>query len=402
MDSLEWTINDTNAGFLSLDEDTGNLSGTPGDDDVGTWWVNITLEDGMGGHDWINLSLSVLNINDPPELNQTSVSLEAEEDSGAITLDLNDVFMDSDEDSLTFGYSVGENFTVSIVDGVATITPKENFSGSETIEFTADDGETEISINVSLEVTAVNDAPSGVTVNQPSDYKEGQDQTVTASATDPDGDTLTYTWSSNVSGEIGTGSEINLSLPAGPHTITLVVTDGSGGSVTYTFDIDVQKVEGEGDGDGEDDEFPWLIVIIVVIVLIVVGIILFLVMSKKKEDEDSQEMTGEPSYGGMEDEQPLMAEGYGSEPEYPGEMEGDEEPFEPEEEVGYVEEPSYEEGMEEPSHEEAMEEPSLEEDTGEKDPDYQEEDLEKELDNLLGEESEEEDSPLGPPPPPAP
>jgi hypothetical protein len=65
MDVFEWSLR-TNSGFLTIDAETGLLSGTPTQDDVGEWWVNVSVSDGNGGFDWSNFTLTVLNVNDPP------------------------------------------------------------------------------------------------------------------------------------------------------------------------------------------------------------------------------------------------------------------------------------------------------------------------------------------------
>jgi hypothetical protein len=44
----------------------------------------------------------------------------------------------------------------------------------------------------------------------------------------PYGDNLTYTWFSDITGEVGQAQELNLSLPEGNHLITLNVTDDGG------------------------------------------------------------------------------------------------------------------------------------------------------------------------------
>jgi len=59
-DTLTWTFA-TNASWLSFNDATGRLSGTPGSGDVGTVWVNLTLEDGHGGMDYHNFTLWVFS-----------------------------------------------------------------------------------------------------------------------------------------------------------------------------------------------------------------------------------------------------------------------------------------------------------------------------------------------------
>jgi len=64
-DQMTWSL-DTNAGFLDMYRET--LEGTPGDHDVGSFWVNVSVHDGNGGSDLTNFTLTVVNVNDPPEI----------------------------------------------------------------------------------------------------------------------------------------------------------------------------------------------------------------------------------------------------------------------------------------------------------------------------------------------
>ncbi len=68
---LLWHL-ETNAGWLSMSTD-GVLTGTPTNDDVGSYWVNVSVSDGKGGFDYRNFTLTVVNTNDPPEIQTTAL-----------------------------------------------------------------------------------------------------------------------------------------------------------------------------------------------------------------------------------------------------------------------------------------------------------------------------------------
>ncbi|MCV5341986.1 cadherin-like domain-containing protein, partial [Escherichia coli] len=72
------------------------------------------------------------------------------EDFATYTIDLNEVFKDTDS-SLEFSVSGNNSIQISIVNGVATITPTADWNGKETITLTAKD-------------------PSGESVNQTVDF----------------------------------------------------------------------------------------------------------------------------------------------------------------------------------------------------------------------------------------
>jgi len=62
-DILNWNLK-TDADFLSINSSTGNLTGTPDINDAGTYYVNVSVDDGNGGIDWINYTLTVTNKED--------------------------------------------------------------------------------------------------------------------------------------------------------------------------------------------------------------------------------------------------------------------------------------------------------------------------------------------------
>jgi hypothetical protein len=56
----------TNATWLSIGTSTGNLTGVPGNPDVGIYWVNVTVKDLANATDFRNFTLTVKNVNDAP------------------------------------------------------------------------------------------------------------------------------------------------------------------------------------------------------------------------------------------------------------------------------------------------------------------------------------------------
>ena len=93
--TFEWIL-DTNATWLGLDSNSGVLSGTPANADVGEYYVNVTVKDRRDGRDHQNFTLEVVNVNDAPEWldapSDTSVN-EGEQfifDANATDIDLGD------------------------------------------------------------------------------------------------------------------------------------------------------------------------------------------------------------------------------------------------------------------------------------------------------------------------
>ena len=96
--------------------------------------------------------------------------------------------------------------------------------------------------NFTLRVLNVNEAPHDARIMASGDYIEGKDQQLNATASDPDikhGDTLIFKWTSDISGDLGTGPSIVVSLLKGNHMITLTVTDSEGLSTTKSTVMEI-------------------------------------------------------------------------------------------------------------------------------------------------------------------
>ncbi len=74
-DKLTWTSL-TNADWLSFNETSASLFGTPTNDDVGEYWVKINVSDGKVGFDEHNFTLTVVNVNDAPVIAGAPAYLE--------------------------------------------------------------------------------------------------------------------------------------------------------------------------------------------------------------------------------------------------------------------------------------------------------------------------------------
>jgi parallel beta-helix repeat protein len=262
-DTLIWNV-ETNTSFLTMKSGTGLLSGTPSRLDLGNYFVNVSVNDGKGGLDFSNFTLSVLNLNDAPIINHSWTNFSFDEDTEDESISLNDWFMDYDADELIFDYSGNDKIKLTILNtGVVRLVPEANWSGYEVITFSANDSVNQVSDSVNVTVQPVNDAPyNAIIILAEMIYYEGQDQPAIGNASDVDipyGDVLTYSWSSNVSGRIGDGMGLNLSLTAGFHNIILNVSDSAGSWTIATKSIEILKPIKDKDTDTnntDDDNLP--------------------------------------------------------------------------------------------------------------------------------------------------
>lgn len=144
-------------------------------------------------------------------------SITATGSTTAVTLD-GSASTDPDGDTLTFSWSDGSSivsteasFTTSLPDGEYTYT------------LTVSDGEESDTDEVTVEV--VNTIPVADAGDDITKEATGPTTSVTlnGSATDADGDALTFAWSNG-----GAGSSTTVNLGVGVHTFTLTVTDTEG------------------------------------------------------------------------------------------------------------------------------------------------------------------------------
>ncbi|MBE4399567.1 tandem-95 repeat protein, partial [Vibrio parahaemolyticus] len=119
--------------------------------------ISASVSDGVNPTANDSDSLIVNRVNDAPTVENAIADQVLSEDFDTYTIDLNEVFKDTDS-SLEFSVSGNSSIQISIVSGVATITPTADWNGKETITFTAKDPSGEsISQTVNFTVAPVAD-----------------------------------------------------------------------------------------------------------------------------------------------------------------------------------------------------------------------------------------------------
>lgn len=286
---------------------------TPDDTDTGkSIHFMLAVTDSGGGeglaasiNDHLNLSVKVINLNDPPRFVEVTVDSTGNSEplvGGARTvLKGDDAAREDKQYDLSIsaadpdlGIEPGEKLTFSIdagdtVDGALSID-----AGTGAVSFVplnADVGKVSFTVTVTdwkdaeathefeLEVRNTNDAPRDVKILKPAaqSYTENDTIAFQGSADDddlyvPDPDeVLTYLWFTNHSSEpLGMGETLpGQKLKPGHYEITLKVVDSAGDFATDSVSIMVQAViddsgpddgdgggdgDGDGDGDGGDDD----------------------------------------------------------------------------------------------------------------------------------------------------
>jgi VCBS repeat-containing protein len=256
--ALSFTVTTTNAALFSAQpavSPNGTLTYTSAPDANGSATVSVVLHDdggtANGGVDASaaqSFTIGVTAVNDAPVA--ANGSLSTNEDTAASgTLSASDV----DGDALTYSIVAnGAKGTATITNaatGAYTYTPNPNANGSDSITFRASDGTVNSNTaTVSISIAAVNDAP--VAANGSLSTDEDTAANGTLSASDVDGDALTYSIVTN--GAKGTATITNAATGAytytpnpnanGSDSITFRVSDGTVNSNTATVSISIAPV----------------------------------------------------------------------------------------------------------------------------------------------------------------
>jgi VCBS repeat-containing protein len=205
-------------GTLTLNED-GSFDYTPDVDFAGQdSFAYLAYDGSVSSVITATVTITVTAVNDSPVANDQSVSM-SEDTAVGITLTASDV----DGDPLTYAIVSGPSSgSLSGTPPSVTYTPDADFNGGDSFTFQANDGGLDSNVaTVSITVNAVNDSP--VADDQSVSTDEDTSVGITLTASDVDGDPLTY------------------SIVSGPSNGTL---SGTPPSVTYTPDTDFNGGDG--------------------------------------------------------------------------------------------------------------------------------------------------------------
>jgi VCBS repeat-containing protein len=155
-------VDDVDHGTLTLNSD-GTFSYTPDQSFVGADTFTYRANDGALDSDLATVSINVVDVNSPPDATDDDYNLD---EDGVLTVDVALGVLDNDTDAN------GDTLTATLVDDVSdgtlqldsngsfVYTPDENFFGTDTFTYQADDGDLQSdSATVTITVDAVNDAP---------------------------------------------------------------------------------------------------------------------------------------------------------------------------------------------------------------------------------------------------
>jgi parallel beta-helix repeat protein len=201
------------------------LSWTPTVTQAGSYPVTFSVSDGTLT-DSESVTITVVNVNQPPVLSPVGNQTVNEGQLLSVTVSATD----PDGDPLTYSASpLPSGATLNPVSGAFAWTPTFTQAGSYPLTVMVNDGDLTDTELVTITVVNVNRPPVLAPIGSQT-VNEGQLLSVTVSATDPEGDPLTYTASPLPSGATFTGQTFSwtpTSTQAGTFLLTVTVSDGS-------------------------------------------------------------------------------------------------------------------------------------------------------------------------------
>jgi len=181
-------IIDSNASFEIIND---HLIITPKEDFHGYISVDLKLD--------MSFILKVEPVNDVPILSEIEPQFINEDTD----LFLNLFALDMDDDNLTYGATIDGNGIVNTEGDMLTISPNQNYNGTITVSIAVSDGEDTEESEFNIQVLPINDAPTIDSIYSQS-ITEDSSLRLSLSATDVDGDALTY------SADAGENAKVNI------------------------------------------------------------------------------------------------------------------------------------------------------------------------------------------------
>ena len=272
-DTLSYSISGTDSSLFAIEPSSGELAFNTAPDfespsDNGkdnTYDLAITATDTIGKSANQDLAITILNLNDnPPQFVLSANSFDVAENTTAITtVAANDV----DGDDLTFSLTNSTDasfFTLDSSSGVLAFTSAPDFETAQDsntdntyeLELSVFDGAHTTTQSISVKVTNVDEAPSFTATNQnPSVSENTSGSFYTASASDPEQATLTYSTNGadaglfdldSASGELAFKTPPDYESPAdqgadNTYQLTITVSDGAN-QVSQSLAVTVTNV----------------------------------------------------------------------------------------------------------------------------------------------------------------
>jgi VCBS repeat-containing protein len=245
-DSLTYGVaSTTQHGSLSFHSD-GTYTYTPNANYHGADSFDFSVSDGHGGTDYGHVSISVASVNDVPVAQAASFTTAEDGNISSIVH-----ATDADGDSLTYslyggapappsgssaipGVGVQHGQLTFHSDGTFYYVPDANYHGSDSFQYRAYDGQAYSDpVTVLLNVTPVNDVP---VANPAGPFNMPEDAIISTSASgsDADGDSLTWSVVSGLAG-LTFNADGTWSFDSTANTTAQALNDGETADLTFSY-----------------------------------------------------------------------------------------------------------------------------------------------------------------------
>ena len=258
-DPLTYALGGTDAGHFALSGNQLQTSGALDYEGQSSYSVTVTVSDGKGGTDSIDVTITVTDVNEAPVFTEGGSAARSvvEHTAAGQDIGLPLAATDAESDALTYtlGGTDAGHFALSgnqlRTSGALDYEGRSSYSVTATVSDGM--GGTD-SIDVSISVTDVNEAPvfdegASAARSVAEHTIAGKDIGLPLAVTDPDGDSLTYALGGADGGHFAlSGSQLQTSgaleyEDRSSYSVTVTVSDGNGGTDSIDVSITVTDVE---------------------------------------------------------------------------------------------------------------------------------------------------------------
>ncbi|MGP1721584.1 Ig-like domain-containing protein [Shewanella frigidimarina] len=235
--------------WLSLNTTTGNLTGVPSKENIGSHAVELKVTDAAGLFATQSFTLDVNATNSAPVASDTSVTLD---EDGSLSIS----FSATDPENDVLSFEVLTQPTSGKLDKHGSVwlyTPEADFNGDDSVSFIAKDAELSSQPGlVSIKVNPINDEPQAVddSYSQSASTDSSYTIAVLDNDTDVDGDILIIDGAAADVGSVQVvASQLKYQAPTdfvGPVTLRYTISDGQKGRSNAKVQL---LITGEGSAD---------------------------------------------------------------------------------------------------------------------------------------------------------
>ena len=261
-DTLEYSLGGTDASSFSINSASGQLrtSAALNYEDTTSYSVTVSVSDGNGGSDSIAVTINITNVNEAPAFTDSSPASRSIAENTATDQNIGSAVSATDPDSgdsLTYGLGGTDAASFSIDSSSGQLKTKaaldhETKNAYTVIVSVSDSDSLSASITVNISITDVNEAPeftdgASTTRSVRENSASGENIGSAVAATDPDGNTLTYTLGGtdaatfsvvSTSGQLQTSGALDYDTKDS-YSVTLTVSDGTlSDTIAVTISVD--------------------------------------------------------------------------------------------------------------------------------------------------------------------